>query len=57
MALGLPLGTWILILASTLPGLVLVALVYVIHRGGGGKTGRSGSGAAGRSGPEGRFGG
>lgn len=32
MIAGLPLGTWILMGASTIPGLILVVLAYRIHR-------------------------
>ena len=43
MIAGLPLDTWILMTASTLPGLVLVVAAYRVHRaadigkGGGGR--------------------
>lgn len=32
MIAGLPLGTWVLMAASTVPGLILVVLAYRIHR-------------------------
>ena len=32
MIAGLPLGTWVLMAASTIPGLILVVLAYRIHR-------------------------
>ncbi len=48
MIAGLPLGTWILMGLSTLPGLVLVVAAYRVHagadRGQGGP--RSGGGSA-----------
>ncbi len=30
---GLPLGTWVLMAVSVVPGLVLVAMAYRAHRG------------------------
>ena len=30
---GLPLGTWVLMASSTVPGLILVVLAYRVHRG------------------------
>ena len=32
MIAGLSLGTWLLMVASTVPGLILVVLAYRIHR-------------------------
>ena len=34
MIAGLPLGTWVLMVLSTLPGLVLVVAAYRVHAGG-----------------------
>lgn len=33
MIAGLPLGTWVLMAVSVVPGLVLVAMAYRAHRG------------------------
>ncbi|MCY3547622.1 MAG: hypothetical protein OXH49_12150 [Gemmatimonadetes bacterium] len=33
MIAGLPLGTWVLMVLSTLPGLVLVVAAYRVHAG------------------------
>ena len=33
MIAGLPLGTWVLMAVSVVPGLVLVAMAYRTHRG------------------------
>ena len=33
MIAGLPLGTWVLMVVSVVPGLVLVAMAYRAHRG------------------------
>ena len=33
MIAGLPVGTWVLMVVSVVPGLVLVALAYRAHRG------------------------
>ena len=33
MIAGLPLGTWLLMVVSTLPGLVLVVAAYKVHAG------------------------
>ena len=33
MIAGLPLGTWLLMAASTIPAVVLVVAAYRIHRG------------------------
>ena len=32
MIAGLPLGTWVLMAASTVPGVILVVAAYLIHR-------------------------
>ena len=32
MIAGLPLGTWVLMVVSVVPGLVLVAMAYRAHR-------------------------
>ena len=32
MIAGLSLGTWVLMAASTVPGLILVVAAYLIHR-------------------------
>ena len=53
MIAGLPLGTWILMVLSTLPGLVLVVAAYKVHAGadrGQGGTGSGGGSAAGGGG-------
>lgn len=47
MIAGLPLGTWVLMVLSTLPGLVLVVAAYRVHAG---ADRRQGSG--GERGPE-----
>lgn len=33
MIAGLPLGTWVLMVVSVVPGLILVAMAYRAHRG------------------------
>ena len=33
MIAGLPLDTWLLMTASTVPALVLVVAAYLVHRG------------------------
>ncbi len=48
MSGGLPLGTWVLMVLSTLPGLVLVVAAYRVH--GGARV--RGAGNRGERGPE-----
>lgn len=53
MIAGLPLGTWVLMALSTVPGLVLVVAAYRVHAGEDRRQSGSGSGggsAAGRGG-------
>ncbi|MDE2981675.1 MAG: hypothetical protein OXU74_10815 [Gemmatimonadota bacterium] len=57
MIAGLPLGTWVLMVLSTLPGLVLVVAAYRVHAAADRRQGATGSGgesAAGGSGARGR---
>ena len=60
MIAGLPLGTWVLMAASTVPGLILVVLAYRVHRaadtgkgGGGHDADAPGGGNAPAGGPQG----
>ena len=60
MIAGLPLGTWVLMGASTVPGLILVVAAYRVHRaadigkgGGGHDAAAPGGGNVPGSGPRG----
>ncbi len=51
MIAGLPIGTWVLMAAGTVPGLVLVVAAYRVHRAG--DLGKGGGGSD-NAAPEGR---
>lgn len=50
MIAGLPLGTWVLMVLSTLPGLVLVVAAYKVHAGADRRQRETGSGGGGAAG-------
>ena len=53
MIAGLPLGTWVLMLVSTLPGLLLVVAAYRVHAGEDRRQGGTGSGGGSSAGDSG----